>query len=98
MSKRMVLMSLKEKPYRKILCGDKKYEFRTRYTKEESIAFIYVTKEVKAVCGIIFFDKPIIGIAEEIAQISEKENPGSYSYMIDYFKGGTGEMVEFSHH
>ncbi len=92
-SKRIVLMSLKEKPYEKILAGKKPYEFRTRYVKGETIAFIYVTGKVKKVKGIIYFDKPIVGRAEEISQLSEDINPGSYPYMMEYFKKGTGYAI-----
>ncbi|MCH5251488.1 MAG: hypothetical protein J1F22_00820 [Lachnospiraceae bacterium] len=91
--KRLVLMSLKEKPWREILSGKKKYEFRTRYTASETIAFIYVSREVKAVCGIIFFGKPVIGSAEEISRLSEEINPGSYSYMMEYLSKGTGYAI-----
>lgn len=90
---RIVLMSLKEKPYRDIVCGRKLYEFRTRYTRDESVAFIYVTRDVKAVCGLVFFDRPIVGTDQEIAGLSENMNPGSYSYMMDYFSKGTGFAI-----
>jgi len=102
MDKRYVLMSLREKPYRKILSGEKKYEYRTRYTNQETVAFIYVSQSVKKVCGIIFFDKPIVGNTEEMSRFSEKHNPGSYSVMKEYFKKGTGyaipvkKVIEFS--
>ncbi len=44
MDKRYVLMSLREKPYKEILSGKKKYEYRTRYTNNETVVFIYVSQ------------------------------------------------------
>lgn len=102
MDNRYVLMSLREKPYKEILSGKKKYEYRTRYTNKETVAFIYVSQSVKKICGIIFFDKPIVGSTEEMSLFSEKHNPGSYSVMMDYFKKGIGyaipvkKMIEIS--
>ncbi len=91
--KRFVLMSLREKPWRKIVSGEKRYEFRTRYPEAETMAFVYVTRAVKKLCGIILFDRPVAGTAEEISAISERENPGSYEAMMEYFFKGKGYAI-----
>lgn len=102
MERRCVLLSLKEKPYKEILSGEKKYEYRTRYSDEETVAFIYVSQTIKKICGVIFFDKPIIGTDEEISCLAEKYKPGSYSVMMEYLKNGIGyaipvkKVIEFS--
>lgn len=93
MEKRYVLLSLREKPYKEILCGEKKYEYRTRYSNQETVAFIYVSQTIKKICGVILFDKPIVGNAEEISCLSEESKPGSHSVMKEYFKNGTGYAI-----
>lgn len=85
-----VLMSLQEKYYNEIKAGKKQYEFRKRYCKGRTTAFIYISKKIKAIKGIITFDEPIYGSAEEISALSEKINPNSYSGMMDYLDKGKG--------
>lgn len=85
-----VLMSLREEYYQAMLEGTKKYEYRTRYLKEASFAYIYISKTKKSIVAKITFWKPIIGTAQEIAELAEQENPGCYHDMIDYFSHGVG--------
>lgn len=42
-----VLMSLREEYFNKMLDGKKHYEYRTRYLKEQSEAYIYISKTKK---------------------------------------------------
>ncbi len=85
-----VLMSLQEKHYNEIKSGRKRYEFRKRYCKSQTTAFIYVSKKIKAIKAIITFGEPIYGTSEEISEISEKSNPNSYSSMMEYLNKGNG--------
>ena len=73
--------------------GKKKYEYRTRYSNKETVAFVYVSQTIKKICGLIYFDRPVVGSAEEISRLSESCNPGSYSVMMEYFRNGTGYAI-----
>lgn len=88
-----VLLSLQEQPYLDIKSGVKIYEYRTRYQKVPTTAFVYVSHKVKKIMGIIEFDTPIIGSAEEISLISERIKPGSYDVMMEYMKNGVGYAI-----
>lgn len=57
----MKKMLLSMKPYwrDKIMSGEKIYEYRTRFTDEEVIAFLYVSKPVYAVTGILYLGKKL---------------------------------------
>lgn len=57
----MKKMLLSMKPYwrDKIMSGEKIYEYRTRFTDEEVIAFLYVSKPVYAVTGILYLGRKI---------------------------------------
>lgn len=91
--KTKVLMSLREEYYDAIVKGEKTFEYRTRYLKGPSTAFIYISKTKKSIVAKIEFDSPIIGTAEEISSLAEKENPGCYNNMMDYFSKGTGYAI-----
>lgn len=88
-----VMLSLQEDYYKQMLEGRKKYEYRTRYIKEESVAYIYISRTLKKIVAKIEFGKPIIGIAKDIAMISETENPGSYDSIIEYMHNGIGYAI-----
>lgn len=88
-----LLLSLQEEPYREILNGTKKYEYRTHFPKESTTAFVYVSQKVKAVKAIIEFDCPVLGSAEEISRLSDQIKPGSYDSLMRYLKGGTGYAI-----
>lgn len=100
-SPRYVLLSLREGPYNEIRSGVKKYEYRTRYLKEPTIAFVYVSQKVKAIKAFIEFDPPIVGSDKKISQLADQIKPGCYTIMMEYFKNGVGyaipvnKMVEF---
>lgn len=85
--KKYILMSLREEYYLQMVNGEKKYEYRTRFMKEECSAFIYISKTLKKIVAIIEFDAPIYGSDTEIAAISEKERPGSYQASIEWLQG-----------
>lgn len=81
---RIVLMSLRSIYFEQMLNGKKHYEYRKRYTKEESIAFIYLSRKEKKVCGIIEFGKPIVGNASKIAKLEETDQQSSYDSIKEY--------------
>lgn len=88
-----VLMSLREEYYDAMLSGRKKYEYRTRYLKEASEAYIYVSKTKKCVVAKIKFGEPIIADANTIAMIAEQEEPGSYNGMMEYLYNNIGYAI-----
>lgn len=88
-----ILLSLREEYFNQMLDGMKKYEYRTRYLKEESIAYIYISKTKKKIIAKIEFGVPIIGNAKDIATIAEKEQPGCYQEMIDYMHNNIGYAI-----
>ena len=91
--KKNILLSLREEYYNQILDGSKKYEYRTRYLKEETIAYVYISKTLKKIVARIEFGEPIIGNAKEIATIAEREQPGCYQDMIDYMYNDIGFAI-----
>lgn len=88
-----VLMSLREEYYDAMLEGRKHYEYRTRYLKEESEAYIYISKTKKSIVAKIKFGEPIIADANTIALIAEEEEPGSYNGMMEYLYNNIGYAI-----
>ena len=88
-----VLLSLQEQPYLEIKSGKNIYEYRTRYQKKQTTAFVYVSRTIKKIMAIIEFETPIIGTDKEISELSEKIKPGSYAGMMEYLKKGTGYAI-----
>ncbi len=54
-----ILMSMKPIWRDKIMSGEKIYEYRTRFTDVEVIAFLYVSQPVCAITGILHLGKKI---------------------------------------
>ena len=52
-STRITLMSIREEYYYEILKGEKHFEYRKKYCKEESLAYIYISKTKKEIVGKI---------------------------------------------
>lgn len=88
-----VLMSLREEYYDAMLNGRKHYEYRTRYLKEKSEAYIYISKTKKSIVAKIKFGEPIIGDANTIATIAEQEESGCYQAMIEYLHNNVGYAI-----
>lgn len=88
-----VLMSLREEYYDAMLEGRKHYEYRTRYLKEASDAYIYISKTKKSIVAKIKFGEPIIGDAQTIATIAEQEEPESYNGMMEYLYNNIGYAI-----
>ncbi|MEI6287328.1 MAG: hypothetical protein WCP79_12555 [Bacillota bacterium] len=88
-----ILISLLEQPFKDIVSGKKIFEYRTRYSKVPTTAFIYVSRTLRQICGIVDFDSPIIGTSEEICALAEKHQPGSSANLMAYFKNGIGYAI-----
>ena len=88
-----VLLSLREEYYDAMVDGRKHYEYRTRYLKEESEAYIYISKTKKSIVAKIRFGKPIIADANTIAMIAEQEEAGSYQGMMEYLYNNIGYAI-----
>ncbi|WP_448511639.1 hypothetical protein [Photorhabdus laumondii] len=80
-----IILSLHENAWNMIVSGMKTHEFRRRFRREQTLAFIYVTHPVKEIKGVIFLDKPIEGDAEKIAKIAESSIPGNGKSVYEYF-------------
>jgi hypothetical protein len=83
-------MSFWPSVYDRIRRGEKNIEFRRVFPKENRFAYMYVTKPVKAIKGIIYFgEKHTLSELKVIykndpnmlAQI--ENNPGSYRFGVD---------------
>lgn len=92
-SKKNILLSLREEYYNQMLDGSKKYEYRTRYLREETTAYIYISKTLKKIVAKIEFGEPIIGNAKGIATIAEEEQPGCYQDMLAYMYNDIGYAI-----
>ena len=88
-----VLISLREEYYDAMLEGKKHYEYRTRYLREESEAYIYISKTKKSIVAKIKFGKPMIADANTIALLAEQEEPGSYNSMMEYLHNNIGYAI-----
>ena len=88
-----VLMSLREEYYDAKIDGRKHYEYRTRYLKEASDAYIYISKTKKSIVAKIRFGNSIIGDAKTIATIAEQDEAGSYKGIIEYLYNNIGYAI-----
>lgn len=81
------LISLNPEAFNDFISGDKKFEYRRRYTNEKTLAFIYVTSPIKQLRAAILFDKPIIDTPEKIAEIAELEHAHWKEGALKYLNG-----------
>jgi len=89
----IVLMSLWEEYFEEMLSGIKRYEYRKRYRKVPTKAFIYISKTKMSIGALIEFGQPIFGTTAEIAKLCESEQPGTYKAMDEYLSGGKGVAI-----
>ena len=85
-----MLMSLRETPHKHILDGEKKYEFRSRFTKGESLAFIYVSNTVREIQSIIYFGEAIRGNAEKLSVYDNENDSNVVEKLERYFHHSEG--------
>lgn len=89
----LVLMSLREEYFEKMLSGEKGFEYRKSFRKTPTKCFIYISKTRKAISGLVEFGQPIFGSANEICEIAEKDEPGSFLGMKAYLGKGKGVAI-----
>ena len=65
--KKPIFLSFRPEFFKPILYGMKKYEYRKRFSKEETTAFLYLSSPIQQVVGIIEFGKPLY--AEELLKL-----------------------------
>lgn len=81
---RIVLMSLHKEYFKQMIHGEKHYEYRKRYCKEASTAYIYLPEKEKQIAGVICFEKPIIAKSKIIAELAEEVHDCDYDEMLEY--------------
>lgn len=62
--KKNIFLSFRPEFFRPILYGMKKYEYRKRFCKEPTTAYLYLSSPVQEVIGVVEFLQPLI--AEEL--------------------------------
>ena len=90
MSPRILLMSLKPGPFEEILAGRKLYEFRTRYPRGATAAFMYISTPVCAVEAVIRFGPPLMGTAEQMKTAIKSLGETARRELESYFHGKAG--------
>jgi len=94
----MIILSLQPYAFNLIFSGEKKYEFRTRFRKRHTIAFVYVTVPEKCIKGVMVLGQPTIGTPQEIADIAERNRPGNGKSVFDYLEPrGKGYAISILH-
>lgn len=84
------MISLKEEYFKRILNGTKAFEFRRVFAKsldEPFLCAIYVSSPIRAIRGIIHFDKPIKGLIEEIIDLAKKSDYPFIEGVRKYLEG-----------
>ena len=79
-----ILLSLNPEPFNDIISGRKHFEYRTRFRRSRFVAFIYVTRPVQEIRGIMECGDPIFGSARKIADVAERDQPGNGRAIYDY--------------
>lgn len=83
-----ILMSIRDGPFKAIIKGKKKHEFRRRFYIDGPCQVIfYVSSPVSAICGVGIFDKPIKGDVEDLVKIIKTHTFSSEESLRNYMKG-----------
>ncbi|MBN1459502.1 MAG: hypothetical protein JXA57_08190 [Armatimonadetes bacterium] len=85
--KPLLLLSLQPQYWSPILAGTKRYEYRRSFRADAVQAYIYFSSPRKEVGAFVDFGTPIIGTPQQIADLAEREHPGSQQAMLDYLRG-----------
>jgi predicted transcriptional regulator len=83
-----IILSINKEYFEMIKDGNKKYEYRRRFKKTATFAFIYVSGYKKSIQGLIKFGEPIYSSSESISEFAETIGESSYQSMIDYLEPG----------
>ncbi|MCQ4088370.1 GNAT family N-acetyltransferase [Saccharibacillus sp. JS10] len=84
-----IILSLRPAPYQALSEGSKKHEFRRRFPDAPTEAFLYLSAPVSSVVAYAKFGKPIIATPEQLAELAENDEAGTYAGTLEYFKGAT---------
>lgn len=83
-----ILMSIRNEPFKAIIDGRKKHEFRRKFYIDEPCQVVfYVSYPKSAILGVGLFDKPIKGYTKELVKIIKAHSFSSESSLRDYMKG-----------
>lgn len=93
-----VVLSLQPRAYDQIAAGTKKMEYRRRFRRQPTIAFVYVSAPISSICAIVHFGQPIEGSAQCIAEIA-REHTNNYddvhAYLADKDHGFAVPILAF---
>ena len=84
------MISLKDEYFNRILDGTKLFEFRRIFAKnleEPFLCIIYISSPIKAVRGIVCFDKPIKRSIQDLLELAKETNYPFIESVKRYFKG-----------
>lgn len=87
------LMSFWPQVFNRIINGDKLLEYRRVFPKNCEYCFMYISSPVKAICGIIYFDK-VIRLDEQIGLYDIDTDNRIYNYLHRYRYAGTIKAVQ----
>lgn len=83
-----VIISLAPEYYNQVANGEKRTEYRRgAFIAKKFNAFVYCTSPMKCIGMYVKFAAPLVGSPDQIADIKEKEAPGSRAMMLDWFDG-----------
>lgn len=68
---RTILLSIKPEVYDRIFAGNKKYEYRKRISKESVKAYLYVSKPVQEIKGILYLGECCNLTKNDMAEFAE---------------------------
>lgn len=82
------MISLKEEYFKRILEGTKLFEFRKVFAvslNEPFLCVIYVSSPIKAIQGVVYFDRPIKDSIDNLLELARKTNYLFIEGIRDYF-------------
>lgn len=82
-----IMLSLQPQYMQEIREGTKCYEYRRKYRKERTRAFIYENAPVGAVTAVLELDEPIVAPPSEIARIADGVRRGHGASVLEYMRG-----------
>lgn len=88
----ILLISLRDDIHTKILLGKKLFEYRRVFIKESAKVYIYVTGQIKSICAVAEFGKPIIGSLDKMISVNSNEPNPNPNGILEYFKGSKNAM------
>lgn len=86
---RTILLSIKPEVYERIFSGDKKYEYRKRFPKDEVKAYLYVSKPIQEIKGVLYLGKRVLlenGVSDNDKNPDMKEYIEGNKYRMDILR------------